>query len=538
MKKGKSPSPRKAAVKGTGTSRKPKAKKAAVAKVAARAAPKRKTAAKKAAPKKAAPKKAAAKKAGAKKAAPKSAAAKKAAPKKAAPKKAAPKKAVAKKAAPRVIPFVLDRPSSPPPPGVYESNGVHELSAMAQLLARAESGDAQAACAVGDAYYRGDGIEEDFVEARDWYERAAVLGSVTAAENLIFFYSKGDAARWSAREPATVPMRPDLERALHWARATHAAGKDQTSTIAYLEKQIAGRTVSEAPPPPSGDPEVQRRQFVELARAAGLEGPIEQMLAESVRLVVSDDPSPDALGTSRLGGLPDVPEDFEWPEGPTMPLSFVGQISLTDVAPLASQSGLPTSGLLLFFWDAAECAWGQDPSESDRFRVVFVRQGERLRRATRPERLVAPHRYARVEFEPVAVRPQREVTLPFPRTAAARSLVTSDAEMQRYFDVYAKASKVWPAGREPYHRMFGHPDAIQGDMTRRIAYALAGRSEEIDEAPLPAVEDDARAFRLLLQVDDNSSMDTQWGSGRLFFWIREDDLAACRFDRAWFQFQS
>lgn len=75
-------------------------------------------------------------------------------------------------------------------------------------------------------------------------------------------------------------------------------------------------------------------------------------------------------------------------------------------------------------------------------------------------------------------------------------------------------------------------------MTRRIAYAFAGKSDEIDGEPIPEVEDDARSLRLLLQVDDDEALNTQWGAGRLFFWIREADLASRRFDRAWVQFQT
>jgi uncharacterized protein YwqG len=40
--------------------------------------------------------------------------------------------------------------------------------------------------------------------------------------------------------------------------------------------------------------------------------------------------------------------------------------------------------------------------------------------------------------------------------------------------------------------------------------------------------------RFLLQVDSDDAAGMMWGdAGMLYFWIRDDDLAARRFDRAW-----
>jgi uncharacterized protein YwqG len=39
---------------------------------------------------------------------------------------------------------------------------------------------------------------------------------------------------------------------------------------------------------------------------------------------------------------------------------------------------------------------------------------------------------------------------------------------------------------------------------------------------------------LLLQIDSDDAIGWTWGdAGRLYFWIRKQDLAARRFDRVW-----
>lgn len=62
-------------------------------------------------------------------------------------------------------------------------------------------------------------------------------------------------------------------------------------------------------------------------------------------------------GSSRLGGVPDWPEDWAWPMSSnetlagrvTFPMAFICQLNLAELAHLASP--LPKQGLLYIFWD-------------------------------------------------------------------------------------------------------------------------------------------------------------------------------------------
>lgn len=65
-----------------------------------------------------------------------------------------------------------------------------------------------------------------------------------------------------------------------------------------------------------------------------------------------DDPLP--VGASKFGGQPDVPPDFEWPQGDTgQPLQLLLQINCAHLAAYDADKLLPASGRLYFFCDVS-----------------------------------------------------------------------------------------------------------------------------------------------------------------------------------------
>jgi hypothetical protein len=210
-------------------------------------------------------------------------------------------------------------------------------------------------------------------------------------------------------------------------------------------------------------------------------------------------------GASRLGGRPDLPDDIPWPSRDGRPLAFLAQIDVGDVARVLPDGPL-AAGHLWFFYDAKEEPWGYDASHAGGSRVLFRPSGALLRPSATPEGLAETFPLCALTVEAYEDPPDLDDMEP----PAAMDEVASE----KYGAVRAFLSS---GTGGTAHKLLGHADAVQGPMEPECE-RLAG----------------AGKWRLLLQLESDDTAGMMWGdAGRLYFWIRDEDLQAGRFDRTW-----
>jgi len=88
-----------------------------------------------------------------------------------------------------------------------------------------------------------------------------------------------------------------------------------------------------------------------------------------------------AIGASRIGGTPDFP-GVEWPRRNDVPLVFLAQFNLVEVAPHDSEGLLPRAGMLYFFLDEGDLYSGL--GEGSCLTLFHSVTGDRLTRLERP----------------------------------------------------------------------------------------------------------------------------------------------------------
>jgi len=194
-------------------------------------------------------------------------------------------------------------------------------------------------------------------------------------------------------------------------------------------------------------------------------------------------------GASKLGGAPDVPADFEWPELSGVALAFVAQINLAEVA----HELLPSEGMLYFFVDANEYMEGGGTE-----RIIYVPTAKALRRAKNVD-----------AYGSRGITFRAELSLPSAYSAFARSLGALTDKYRAFLDA---------VGLDPEaasDRLFGHPNYIQSDCL-----------------------DDQPNMLLLMQVDSDDKSKMHWGDdGRLMFLIDKAALARRDFDESGLEYQ-
>ena len=97
------------------------------------------------------------------------------------------------------------------------------------LRARADQGNADAQYGLGEVYYRGKDVPQDYAEAMKWYRKAAERGDAKAQFSLGWMYSYGEGV-----------LKDDAEALLWWRKAA-AQGNEGARNILPQAEQIAFR---------------------------------------------------------------------------------------------------------------------------------------------------------------------------------------------------------------------------------------------------------------------------------------------------------
>ncbi len=244
------------------------------------------------------------------------------------------------------------------------------------------------------------------------------------------------------------------------------------------------------------------------------------------------------LGQSRIGGVPDLPPGFLWPRYEGWGLSFIAQLDLAELANELAVLPLPTQGSLAFFYDSNQRTWGFDPKDRGSARVAyFPEPTSSLTRTPIPHDVCDSGR-----FPCGSVDYHREETLPDARSPHfVPELSEAEQTLSMAFDDTLRDDT-----HSPRHRLGGYADCVQNPMelecqlvtnaSKRFASGLYCGDDNAGYESLSEAEfaPGAIDWRLLFQVDSDDDAGMMWGDcGKIYFWIKEDDLRARNFDNAW-----
>lgn len=276
------------------------------------------------------------------------------------------------------------------------------------------------------------------------------------------------------------------------------------------------------------------------AQLTELAGHIEALVRPAIRLSLKTvEQSTTAIGTSRIGGQPDLPPGTPWPAKQGAAMSFVGQVRLEEAAPYDAAHLLPAAGLLSFFYDAGQETYGADPADRAGFQVLSV-AGEGLAKLQRQPFPAALPPAAR--FQPCAVTFTATLTAAQSPELEIPGLTWSPDAQQRYEAAIGGVAGLpsQPPGG-PRSQLLGFPDTLQDDMRMECQLAShgVGMGQAGSDPRTPALAAGAANWQVLLQLDSEPQAGMRWAdAGMLYYWVEREALRAARFDNVWVVLQS
>jgi Domain of unknown function (DUF1963) len=270
------------------------------------------------------------------------------------------------------------------------------------------------------------------------------------------------------------------------------------------------------------DWDAHRQEAVGRALEAGFGARDAQLIARLCRPAASlrvATRSEAPVGTTKVGGLPDLPRTVDWPRGAWGPMLFCGQVNTADVEFLHGVDGwAPSAGLLSFFADKEPDGWDVEAG-----RVLLLATRELERREAPPDRAGSSW-FVEAPLEAVPVLSPPMETL---RDAELEHDLGAD-DWAAWGSLFTSLGCGDPSITAGHHQLFGNAWAI-GDLDPIWAGAIKLMTPEEDEEE---DEDEARRFRLLAQFTTDQEANLEIAdAGAIYFVIRADDLAANRYDR-------
>jgi uncharacterized protein YwqG len=233
---------------------------------------------------------------------------------------------------------------------------------------------------------------------------------------------------------------------------------------------------------------------------------------------------------TKIGGRPLTGKGFEWPKWRNQSLAFVAQIKLSEINLLSQMPYFPKKGLLYFFYDKEQAMWGFDPKEKGSWEIIFEQEHDDLDKLPYPQDLEREYRFREKKLKQKLIK-----TYPSSwknKKMGAMKLTDKQIDWCIYF-----ADSVYRD--KPRHQIGGIADTIE-DPELDLKYLLLSRGlysgymSGFDDPIEKGREENPADWILLLQIDSDKDTGFKWKDyGRLYFWIRKNDLEKLDFEKTW-----
>jgi hypothetical protein len=266
------------------------------------------------------------------------------------------------------------------------------------------------------------------------------------------------------------------------------------------------------------------RQLIKKCNLAHLEEDIISIAKPIILLSAKEEEDYNAKGNSRIGGLPDLPIDFNWPETQDGKLmTFVGQLNMQDMHQADTAGMLPDTGILYFFMGLDE------PASNIEHKVIYLKDNSHLV-------LRQPHGITVAQEDGRAYNPFKIKGTP--TFSLLEDELVSSLELPDLDAIFALEQQINNGiGTIGAHRTFEEEAAVfYKIMGERYTQYVAENEEKLLKhfGTRQAADAVIQKMKVLAKFNSEDQVGFMWwDAGCIHFYINEDDLRQLNFDNTY-----
>ncbi|MDY7395723.1 DUF1963 domain-containing protein [Aureibaculum sp. 2210JD6-5] len=243
------------------------------------------------------------------------------------------------------------------------------------------------------------------------------------------------------------------------------------------------------------------------------------------------------IGKSKIGGQPDLPENFDWPRVNEKPMLFCAQYNLSELNNFDKENILPKKGLFYIFLSLDD-KWKEFNGVNQAFKFIFS-DSENLIRTTFPSDQEESARFksALIEYFEFYTVPHYENYKLFKLHEKYEDLNDALDSIILYID------KVCESKEDRYHQILGEDRSMQSSAVYDFAAKnldIFGADSSKYQRKWSEILELSKNYQILLQLDcydPNSDLSKFGGSGKYYFGITENDIKKQNFNNVKMTFQ-
>lgn len=243
------------------------------------------------------------------------------------------------------------------------------------------------------------------------------------------------------------------------------------------------------------------------------------------------------VGKSKIGGKPDLPKEFEWPEANKKPMLFCAQYNLSELTKFDKENLLPNKGFFYIFLSLDE-QWKEFNGVNQEFKFIYS-ESENLIRTEFPRDLDENQ-----SFKTALIEYFKFYTIPDDQNFKLSEINKKYEDFNFYFSEPTEdfIGDLYP-NLESLHQILGYDRYIQSSALYDFASKELGLCG-VDSSEYQERWNDilglSKTYELLLQLDCydiNSNLTKFGGSGTYYFGIAKTDLEKKNFNDIKMSFQ-